>query len=543
MAHIAKKGKVNTSKRLEEPTDSDSGRIFDDDSDSDSDLKVAAPQPKKRKKYKQKNKSDESKKSQYAGVYWQKLHAKWRGITSDVLANRSKSNAKTNNAKLLYTKGFDDEHECYQALQALQKQIDDENNAIWAEQASKDPLTSNVERAPDDIREAEKGTAYWKPNQNNNQLPTRMVVAENKSQKAGFAWKLCCQHLSNVDGLGDCCSMANSSPPDGKSRFCISHGGGCVHGRLFNTCNECCPLGKYSRLCRNCNCIISVKRALSKGGPGICSKCESNFKSKAAENGASQEEVKKMFKGVKTEDLVFDTLAPLIVDSETGERIPYEMRDDFKHMLGSDKRRNRGQCNTEHQRRPDLMFVVRSKTTNRILAFVFIEVDEECHEVRTTDCELGKMDDTFQACATLAQEEGKARLAKFSKDHEHIPLVYTFKFNPDAAGMGTKVRFPLKERVQVLASKVNSLLNKPDSYFTETLSEEDRCVPWFELLYYKPDNKHLLEFQRRKEAGWDWKFLGNSHPKKVADSSASSASASSASTSASLGSTDEDDDE
>ena len=220
MASVSKKGNAKKSKRFEEPTDSDSERMFDD-SDSDSDLKVAALKPKKKK---QKNKSDESKKSQYKGVNWYKQTAKWIGGTYDVLVDRSGSKAKRNTPKRVVTKYFDDEHECYEALQALQKQIDDKNNAIWADQASKDPLTSNVERAPDDIREAERRVAYWRPNKSNNQLPTRMVVVENKPKnKTGLEWHLCCQHVSSVDGLGDCSTMAQSLGKDQHVQYCLAH--------------------------------------------------------------------------------------------------------------------------------------------------------------------------------------------------------------------------------------------------------------------------------------------------------------------------------
>jgi len=183
---------------------------------------VVAPETKTKKK--QTNKSDESKQSQYPGVYWDKKAAKWTGSTCDVLADRSKSKAKRNYAKKVYTKYFDDDFECYQALQALKKQIDEKNNAIWAEQASNDPLTSNVEKAPDDICDAEKGVAYWMPHRSNNQLPTRMVVKEDKSKKkTGFVWMLCCQHTCDSTGLGDCSTMAHSFEKGQPVQYCNAH--------------------------------------------------------------------------------------------------------------------------------------------------------------------------------------------------------------------------------------------------------------------------------------------------------------------------------
>jgi len=210
--------------------------LLESDSDDDDDYwkpkptpekkaKVVAPEPKqKKKRKKEKNKSDESKQSQYPGVNWKKHAAKWMGITSDVLADRSDSKEKRNTPKQVYTKYFDDEHECYQALQTLKKKIDERNNAIWAEQASNDPLTSHVEKAPDDIRDAEKGVAYWKPSEANNQLPTRMVVVENKSKKkTGLQWMLCCQHACDSTGLGDCSNIAVSFEKGQPVQYCTSH--------------------------------------------------------------------------------------------------------------------------------------------------------------------------------------------------------------------------------------------------------------------------------------------------------------------------------
>jgi len=217
--------KAKKSKRFEEPTDSEVERMFSV-SDSDSDLEAVAPKPKKKqkKKYVQKYKSDESKQSQYKGVNWNKKAAKWRGVTYDVLADRSKSKAKRNHAMSVITKYFDDEHECYQALQALKTQIDDKNNAIWVDQASKDPLTSNVERAPNDIRETERGVAYWRPNQNNNQLPNRMVAMEDKSnKKTGLEWYLCCQHVDDATGVGDCSNTALSFVKGQHVQYCFAH--------------------------------------------------------------------------------------------------------------------------------------------------------------------------------------------------------------------------------------------------------------------------------------------------------------------------------
>ena len=458
--------------------------------------------------------SSNTQSNSYPGVNWHKQAQKWRGITHDVMAERSLK-AKKTRPKQIYTKYYRNPHECYLELEKIRSEIKEKNVKIWTDWASKDPLTSNIEMGPADIRDAERGKAYWVASHKYNYLPTRAVVVSGASEKFGLAWKACCKHVDEATGLGDCSNLAQPPAPGQKAEFCMSHGGRCPHGSQFYCCRVCQQDTNKTpaSLCKNCKMFrLDSKRTIVQGGNGLCTNCEQHAKQEAVENGATQKEANKLINGKRWEDVVFDDLIPLIKDEETGFVIPYESRDDFRHMLGSNKRTRRGECETEHQRRPDLWYLKRSKENSRILCSVHVEVDENCHVNRETECELGKMDDTYQSIVHLAQTEGKSRHAVFSIDHEHLPYVYTFKFNPNEAGMGSKSQFPLKKRIKVLAQKVNSLLNKPDSYFTDELTYEDKLSPAFETLYYKPDNKHLLEYKRRSDEGWDWKFYGNSHP-------------------------------
>lgn len=461
----------------------------------------------------------EHRTSKYKGVNWHKKTRKWVGRTSDVMAERS-TTAKTKAPKLICTKYFDDEDACYHALEALKATIKARNETLWAAQASEDPLTMNVERGPDDIKDAVCGQAYWIPHRDYNHIPKRMVVMIKKTDKKhGMMWQLCCQHVDPLTGLGSCSNMAKASKPKEPKLFCHAHGGTCPHRKAYHICRKCLNPDNGEKklsasMCKRCNFnVIDYKRKLSQGGNGLCPGCETDLKQEAVKAGATQKEANKLLNGKKMEDVVLDQLTPLIVDSTTGFTIPYESRDDHSNMLGSNKRRRRGECDTEHQRRPDVCYLRRCKEFGRILAAVFVEVDEHCHITYKTECELGKLDDTFESVAKFAQTEGKSTHAVVSIDHTHIPLVYTIKFNPNATGMGSKTQFPLKERVQVLAQKVNALLNKPDSYFTEELTETYRSAPVFETLYYMPDNPHLLAYQKKTAKGWDWTFLGNSHPR------------------------------
>ena len=146
------------------------------------------------------------------------------------------------------------------------------------------------------------------------------------------------------------------------------------------------------------------------GGNGFCVGCEVLLKTEAAVAGSEPPPPNKRW-----EDVVLDDLIPRVVD-EHGMKRPYESRDDHRHMLGSNKRTRSGECDTAHQRRPDLLYVVREPVDSRIVAFLSVEVDEDSHCDRDPNCEGGKIDETFQALTKLAQTEGCSRGAAARHD-------------------------------------------------------------------------------------------------------------------------------
>ena len=281
--------------------------------------------------------------------------------------------------------------------------------------------------------------------------------------------------------------------------FCLSHGGGCPHGRKWQVCRTCNRnITKNAACCSKCGQELSHKRCERSGGTGICTNCEQQSRNEAAENGSEPPP-----KAKRWEDVVFDALIPLVVDSE-GHVIPYEARDDMANMLGSDKRRRRGECSTDHQRRPDLYYVVRDADAH-IVAALFVEVDEDSHTSRDPACEAGKVDETFQSILKLAQEEGKARLAAARTGEIHTPFVSFFKFNPNACDApGGIIR--LDERIRVLAAQCRRFLNTPPEAFHQ-LSDAGHCVtPHVGCLYYhtKRGGVHLAYFDEHAVGAWAW---------------------------------------
>ena len=105
------------------------------------------------------------------------------------------------------------------------------------------------------------------------------------------------------------------------------------------------------------------------------------------------------------------------------------------HMLGSNKQRRSGECDTAHQRRPDLLYVVREPVNSRMVAFLSVEVDEDSHCDRDPNCEGGKIDETFQALTKLAQTEGCSKGAAARHD-ARAPFGLFLKFNPNACDVG-----------------------------------------------------------------------------------------------------------
>ena len=253
--------------------------------------------------------------------------------------------------------------------------------------------------------------------------------------------------------------------------------------------------GRFCSTCRHTS--LDRKRQLTAGGNGLCPDCEQHARSAAAEAGAEPPP-----KGKRWEDVVLDELVTMVTDTE-GRVISYEMRDDMSNMLGSNSRSRRGGngCGTDHQRRPDILWLVRDKN-GYIAAAIMVEVDEHSHSDRSSECEGGKVHDSFQAIVNKAQEEGKSRLGLYrTKGEVLVPYVKFLRFNPNACDApGGPIR--LAERIQVLAARIRKLVNTPAERYQE-LSRKGKCNrPHVELLYYhtQQGGKHLAYYEQNKDA-------------------------------------------
>jgi hypothetical protein len=417
------------------------------------------------------------------GVVWDKQTGKWRGVLNNQLKRTASGGYKTE-----CTAYFVDEADCIKATKALRKKINDEYEAHGTRLAEADPLTKGLPRGPDNAADAEPKKLYWRPNPHIEHKPHRAV--RGSAGKSGFGWPRACQH-------GRCTSLAVQAIKGGPAEFCTAHGGVCPHGRAWQVCPECGYGTKSLKKCSNCPTIISHKRKESKGGNGLCPRCEEHLRNEAAENGSEPPA-----KGKRWEDVVLDELVTLVVDTE-GNVICHESRDDMSNMLGSNKRRRAGECSTNHQRRPDLLYLVRDKEA-RIVAALFVEVDENSHGDRDPACEAGKIDETFQAILQLAQKEGAARGAA-ARAWVRTPYCLFLKMNPnacDAPGGAIK----LSTRIKDLAERCNNFLNMPPSFFHE-LSDAGMCMqPHVECLYYhtKQGAKNLEYFKTHAAGALAW---------------------------------------
>ena len=418
-----------------------------------------------------------------SGVVWHKQKSKWVGTISNPL-KRTASGRPKNEATALFVNEVD----CIKATNALRKKIDD---AYWAHctlLAEADQLTKGLPRGPDDAADAEPKKLYWRPNKQNEHKPFRAVRGSVGEQ--GFRWKAACQH-------GQCTNVAQQAVKDGPLEFCQKHGGHCPHKHFWMHCPVCGYGTKTVNKCSNCPTTLYVKRRVSKGGNGLCAPCEEHLRNEAAENGSEPPT-----KGKRWEDLVLDELVTLVVDTE-GNVIQYESRDNLTHMLGSNKRRRIGECDTNHQRRPDLLYLVRDEEAH-IVAALFVEIDEHSHGDRDPKCEAGKIDETFQSILQLAQKEGAARGAA-ARARVRAPYCLFLKMNPNACDApGGAIYLPT--RVKDLAERCKNFLNKPPSFFHE-LSDAGECMqPHVECLYYhtKQGAKNLDYFETHTEGAWVW---------------------------------------
>ena len=141
----------------------------------------------------------------------------------------------------------------------------------------------------------------------------------------------------------------------------------------------------------------------------------------------------------RTEYIVRDALLPLV-------KHPPSIVDE---MVGN----KNGGCDSFTSRRPDLAWI--SEDKRRI---VEVEIDEDGgHPDRETSCEIGKICDQADA---------------FNKLAGLVANYYVIRFNPDRCD-GT----PLKERIKVVAHRINELL-------FATPFEDKMLLPQVDYYYY-----------------------------------------------------------
>ena len=415
---------------------------------------------------------------------------KWYGSVNNPLKKTA-----TGKRKFEYTLCFATKAEAIVARKELQARLDAEYWSTRTALAAADATTKDLPLGPGDAAEAEPNRAYWRPNPQNGHVPCRTMRA--KAGKQGFAWIPAC-----VECAADAVVRAVADGKGGKATHCLAHCGGCAHGKDPNACFACqSAKGKDTRtlamFCNRCAAVVlDTKRMESKGGNGLCAGCEEGMKAEAAEAGSAPPP-----KSKRWEDVFLDKLVTLVTDTE-GNVITCEARDDLSNMLGSDKRRRKGQCETDHQRRPDIYWLVRDAESH-IVAAVFVEVDEDSHCDRDPACEAGKIDETFQAIVTLAQTEGKREKAITRGGEIRTPFVAFLKVNPNACD-AEGGPFSLDVRIGVVAERVRRILTADPTYYHAFADMGKTTAPYVQCLFYhsKKGGKNLAYFDAHAKGAW-----------------------------------------
>ena len=418
----------------------------------------------------------------------QRPSGKWYGQVNDTAHAALNPGGKSK--KQRNTPYFATRSEAIKARAELKAKIKQEYEAIILPKVKADPLVKDLARAPDDLSTAVPNQAYWVCSNKTKHVPKRMAVMKNG--KEGFQWTVACVHCPDDKAL----KARTDKRVVATTPSCTAHGGVCKHGKYPGSCRGCQEetTKQMPSLCSHCKKThIARKRQVTAGGNGLCPHCENYLTAQAAESGAEPPT-----KGKRWEDVVLDELETMVTDTD-GNVIAYEMRDDQSNMFGSNKRSRRGECDTNHQRRPDVLWLVRDSEA-RIVAAIMVEVDENSHTDRESVCEGGKVHDTFQSILKLAQEEGKGRLAETRRGEVLLPQVIFIRFNPnacDAAGGSIQ----LATRIQVLAARVRELLNTPAEVYRERSTRGECMKPHLEILYYhsKQGGKHLDFYEANKQ--------------------------------------------
>ena len=78
---------------------------------------------------------------------------------------RDGGEGKNGKTKQLTTKQFSSLPDAIEAHKELSKSVREKNEALWKEQASKDPSLQGLELGPENPADAEEEKAYFRPNQ------------------------------------------------------------------------------------------------------------------------------------------------------------------------------------------------------------------------------------------------------------------------------------------------------------------------------------------------------------------------------------------
>jgi hypothetical protein len=251
--------------------------------------------------------------------------------------------------------------------------------------------------------------------------------------------------------------------------------------------------------CKTCGNGLFAKRKITKGGNGLCSACEQQQIMEAVANGSTAP-----LKSQRWEDYVLEQLIPKVVDADTGVPFEFEMRDSMTHMLGSNTKRRRDECDTTKQRRPDILWLKRDPEHARIVAVLKVGIDEHSHAGYDPACESGKIDDQFQALQHLAAREGASHGASSRHDARMVYCNF-LKFNPNACDVSPPIK--LADRIDTLASACNRFLNTPADEFQKLSDVGEADIPHVQCFYYHSEQgRSILDhFDSHAPGAWDWR--------------------------------------
>jgi len=232
------------------------------------------------------------------------------------------------------------------------------------------------------------------------------------------------------------------------------------------------------------------------GGNGFCWLCHDKREAEAAANGHEPPP-----KGESWETLCFAKLLPLITYADGFSFSPDQRDQRAAGGLGTSKAvKRKRECDTTTVRFPDCLWV-RRRADGVATLVVVVEIDEHSHSGSyTSECESGKIDDTFEALQTLFAKEWCPDATGPRPDAQMVPIVFV-KMNPNSYD---KQLVRLDDRIAVTAKLVNSYLQMSEEEVALFLQTH---APIVHVLYYhsKEGAQHLAHFAAKAPAaGWEY---------------------------------------